>query len=1007
VKVRFLHAAVFVPGITLLLAATLPAQPLDPQAAQQIQALLQDKRGRTAAQQKVDSNLLYEAKQKRGLAVASGVPTLRTGVVVGTRGEVVLDVTASVTDSLLATIASLGGRVVNAYPAFRSIRAELPLAAVETLAGHADVLFVQPRQQAIVNRAAQPAGPFLAGGVSSSLLRPVGPGFPQRAASVRAQLSAALRRPISIAKVNTSEGVVTHRADLATSTFGVTGAGVKVGVLSDGVDSLATLQGSGDLPAGVTVLPGQAGSGDEGSAMLEIVYDMAPGAQLYFATAFNGIASFAQNIHDLRTAGCDIIIDDVGYFVETPFQEGQTGIVASNTNAGLVTQAVNDVTAAGALYFSSAANSGGKDKGTSGTFEGDFVDGGAAGAPIPEAGRLHHFGLLNYDSITASGFATTLFWSDPLGGSTNDYDLFILNSTGTAVLGASTNTQNGTQDPFEQIGGAPAGDRIVIVKVAGAGRFLHLDTNRGQLTFNTQGNTHGHNAPPSANAFSVAATPAAAAVGLPPNPTGPYPNPFNSSNQIEIFSSDGPRQYFFNADSSAITPGNFSSSGGVILQKPDITAADGVSCAAPGFSLFYGTSAAAPHAGAIAALIKSADLSLTATQISAALTSTAIDIEAVGWDRNSGAGILDAFAAVQSVVCTPPSATITAPASVAASTTGNTASVPDAGPGATYTWGITNGTITGGAGTRSITFTAGASGSVGLTITIQNADGCSAGNATSIPIVTPAARAFVSAKTGNDVNGCTLALPCRTFVRALPLIQSGGELAVLDSGGYGAFTITQAVSVVVPQGVYAGITAFSGDAITISAGSSDIVSLQGLTINALGGANGVRFASGGALSVANCSINGFADGIRAEGSGTLTVRETRLRNSTTAAIHLVPSSPSLATLIRCRLEQGASGLSVENAASVSMEENVASGNAGAGVSCAAGDVTVDDCLLAGNGTGASASGAGTLRISDSCVTDNTTGLFQSGGGTLLSRTDNTVEGNGADTTGTIGAFTPK
>jgi subtilisin family serine protease len=78
-----------------------------------------------------------------------------------------------------------------------------------------------------------------------------------------------------------------------------------------------------------------------------------------------------------------------------------------------------------------------------------------------------------------------------------------------------------------------------------------------------------------------------------------------------------------------------------------------VSCQAPGFNPFFGTSAAAPHAGAIAALVKSADLSLTATQIRGFLMSTAIDIEAAGVDRDSGAGILDAFAAVQAAGVAP------------------------------------------------------------------------------------------------------------------------------------------------------------------------------------------------------------------------------------------------------------------------------------------------------------------------------------------------------------------
>src|SRR6185503_3217206 len=97
---------------------------------------------------------------------------------------------------------------------------------------------------------------------------------------------------------------------------------------SDGVSSLAASQALGDLGP-VTVLPGQGGAGDEGTAMLEIVHDLAPGAQLYFATAVNSIAGFAQNIRALRTAGCDIIIDDVFYYVETPFQDGQAPSIIS------------------------------------------------------------------------------------------------------------------------------------------------------------------------------------------------------------------------------------------------------------------------------------------------------------------------------------------------------------------------------------------------------------------------------------------------------------------------------------------------------------------------------------------------------------------------------------------------------------------------------------------------------------------------------------------------------
>ena len=95
-----------------------------------------------------------------------------------------------------------------------------------------------------------------------------------------------------------------------------------------------------------------------------------------------------DNIRALRTAGCDIIVDDVGYFVESPFQDGQGPAVVSPTNGGVVTQAVKDVAALGAMYFSSAGNSGNLNDGTSGVWEGDFADGGATAAPIPARPEL-------------------------------------------------------------------------------------------------------------------------------------------------------------------------------------------------------------------------------------------------------------------------------------------------------------------------------------------------------------------------------------------------------------------------------------------------------------------------------------------------------------------------------------------------------------------------------------------------------------------------------------------
>src|SRR6185436_11186963 len=334
-------------------------------------------------------------------------------------------------------LAERGLEIESASADGASFRAHVNVGDGETIAADPDVIFVEPRQDAQVSQAA----PNVLIGVT---LPPTGQGS------------------------RSSQGDVTHRAFAARGAYGVDGSGVKIGVLSDGVRNLAASQAAGDLgPVTVIGPPAPcpaANTCDEGTAMLEIIHDLAPGAQLYFASAFVSITSFADNIRALRAAGCDIIVDDVFYFVETPFQDGQ--LAPTNRNSGVVIQAVNDVTASGALYFSSAGNSGNLNDGTSGVWEGNFVDGGLVGAPIPAIegpARFHSFGGQNFDVITSPGPSNNnLKWSDPLGGSTNDYDLFRLNAAGTAVLSASTGIQSGTQDPYEQVTPGAAGDRLVV-----------------------------------------------------------------------------------------------------------------------------------------------------------------------------------------------------------------------------------------------------------------------------------------------------------------------------------------------------------------------------------------------------------------------------------------------------------------------------------------------------------------------------------------------------------------
>jgi hypothetical protein len=641
-------------------------QEISPAVTQQIQALKEEQESRTPAQRKIDSQLLLAARRERGEPIMAQLQSVHLSARVDNEGKVVVDITADVTAALLAQIAAVGGEVIDSVPRFRSVRAEIPVTQLEAIADSPQVVFIQSKVDAIFSQ-----GKTQTSEATRQAPTQAAQSFQERAANVRASVSSAVfsalpSSPDPRQGSVISEGDRTHEADRARGAFNTDGTGVKIGVISDGVGGLPEAQARGDLPPDVTILVGQAGTGSEGTAMLEIVHDVAPGAKLYFATAGSSSpARFAQNILDLRAAGCDIIVDDVFYPTETPFQDGQAPGVPSTTNGGIVAQSVIDVTNSGALYFSSAGNQGSIDARTAGVWEGDFVDGGAAPVAKAAGWRVHQFTAhpsaatptptpANFNQITATSTSPILlFWSDPLGASSNDYDLIVLNSTGTTVLGASTNTQDGTtpQDPFEGVSGVTtSGNRILVVKSpTAASRYIHLNVLPGSsvpaLRFYTPGQTKGHSTV--AAAYSVGAAPAVS--DLFGTFVGPYPNAFNSASKLELFSSDGPRRIFYNSNSSPITPGNVSSTGGVLRQKPDLTAADGVSVTgAGGFgSPFYGTSAAAPHAAAIAALLKSASPGLTPAQIRTALTSSAIDIQGAGVDRDSGFGIVMPFPALQ------------------------------------------------------------------------------------------------------------------------------------------------------------------------------------------------------------------------------------------------------------------------------------------------------------------------------------------------------------------------
>ncbi|WP_434442311.1 S8 family serine peptidase [Lentzea sp. E54] len=624
-------------GTAVLLAALTAVTPAsaDPgkasksitdRTAAQIAALQSIKKSLTPAESKVDSALVVEARKRVQMGTMSGLPQVQTGVAVTPQATTLVDIRAKqYSEDLVNAVRAAGGQIRAVSPEHRTVRAEVPVAKIAEIAGRADVARVEPGSDAMTQDLKNKR---------DNKNRKQQPSKEDKAREIERRLS---EKQLSVQAAKVAESDKAHNAEAARGTFHVTGVGVKLCALSDGVSSLAVSQAAGELPA-VDIVPGQAGSGDEGTAMLEILHDIAPNAELGFATAFNGDASFADNIKKLRfDLGCDVIVDDVIYFNESPFQDG------------IIARAVDAVAADGAVFFSSAGNQGNVADGTSGHYEGEFADSGVGVGKF--AGSAHDFNpdpnakqLFNPLSNFSGDTPVVLHWADPLGQSFNDYDLYLVNAQGNVVT-FSQNNQDGAQDPYERINtpSTSTGTRLAVVKYRGDDKYFALslfggrfaDSNDGLKKYVTPGTTRGHSA--AKGAISVAAAPAAAALpfdlepGDAPNPKGPYPNAFDGTQKPERFTSDGPRKTFFAPDGSPLAE---------TRQKPDITAADGVTTSVPGFAPFYGTSASAPNAAAIAGLILSGNPTLSPAEVREALVSTAIDIVESGVDNRTGAGIV-------------------------------------------------------------------------------------------------------------------------------------------------------------------------------------------------------------------------------------------------------------------------------------------------------------------------------------------------------------------------------
>ncbi|AEV33756.1 subtilase family protease [Owenweeksia hongkongensis DSM 17368] len=448
-------------------------------------------------------------------------------------------------------------------------------------------------------------------------------------------------RPITNIGSANSEGDSALAAKMTRSKFCLDGSGVKIGVLSDtyNANSGATSGVStGDLPGvgnpngyttPVTVVADLTAGSDEGRAMCEIVHDLAPGGELFFATAFTGQAGFASYIEDLYDLhSCDVIVDDVFYYEEPFYMDG------------VIAQACDYVNSKGVAYFSSAGNN------AQSSYEAPFRN--RAGS------RWHDFdpgpGVDTMQSITVnagSDIRIVLQWDDPWGslspkGAQTDIDLYLYDAAGSSVLLSATDN-NLNLDPTEFISGKANGSGTVTFNIAIKNYSGPWPSSLKWVIWGGNGLMYeyaptiasglstclGHSN--AAGAMAVGAAPWFSSPAYGTNP--PLPEPFTSSGGTQI-------RYDLNGNS--ITP--------IDRFKPEFTAIDGVSNTFFGNGhFFFGTSAAAPHAAAVGALMIEANENLNPTEVRDIFKNSAIDMSTSGFDYLTGAGLIQADVAMQEV----------------------------------------------------------------------------------------------------------------------------------------------------------------------------------------------------------------------------------------------------------------------------------------------------------------------------------------------------------------------
>ncbi|HVS00447.1 MAG TPA: right-handed parallel beta-helix repeat-containing protein [Thermoanaerobaculia bacterium] len=263
-----------------------------------------------------------------------------------------------------------------------------------------------------------------------------------------------------------------------------------------------------------------------------------------------------------------------------------------------------------------------------------------------------------------------------------------------------------------------------------------------------------------------------------------------------------------------------------------------------------------------------------------------------------------------------------------------------------------------------------------------------------------ATRTWVSG-VGDDANPCSRTAPCKTFAGAISKTANGGEISVLDPGGFGVVTITKSITIN-GDGTLGGILAAGSTGIIVNATAADEVIIRNISINGANtGISGIRYLAGGQLTVENVTITGFTTrgiDVTLATSGKLFVQDTTITNSVTGIRINTTGGQVLSTLDNVRLEnmtngfEGASGNNI-----TTIRNSVISSNSQNGVltSGTQAQVNLEDSIVSFNGlNGVNASGIGsTIRLSRSSIFNNSAGVTFVVGATVSSDGRNTIAGN--------------